>query len=114
MKPAPYHAAVILLFCAFVSGSAGAACFLPAAAQSSISHCHQPARHQESPQPANYKCCASGRLPALITGVFSPRPAVLIQRVTGNLPVEEANWLCDALTLAVSSSSPPGILPLRI
>jgi hypothetical protein len=94
--------------------AAGASCLMPAAsAHSSMAACH-PVKTPSHPHPVDSRCCVS-RLPsALLTSVFSPRPA-LPTLEPGAMQVLVAAQDRDAFpALIAPSGGPPGVLILRI
>jgi len=121
----------IALLGTMVAAGAGTVCMLPAMAQhvassvsstsSSISapasapvtRCHSP-RVPSHPQSADYRCCVGGHSSALLTRIFSSRPALppLKLSVTNMfVAAGDADVLANASPL---SDSPPGIFILRI
>ena len=97
-----------------VAAGAGTICLLPAStAHSHMAGCHS-APAPFHPQPADYRCCLTRHPLALLTNVFSPRPA-------SHRPAAEAiDFLAaarasDGFSSAITpSGSPPDTLILRI
>jgi hypothetical protein len=66
------------------------------------------------PQPADYRCCLTRHPSALLTNIFSPRPALQALEA-GIIHVMAAASDGDAFpAVIVPSGVPPGVATLRI
>jgi len=104
----------VALLSTMVAAAAGTMCLLPtSAAHSPAAGCH-PAGVPATPQPADYRCCASRHPSALLTGIFSLRPALqALEADTVHVLVAVSDRDASPTALA-GSSGPPGTLILRL
>ena len=98
---------------AIVAAGVGAMCLMPAMAQhSSMAACHSTPK-PSPPKHSEYRCCVNRDASALVTSLFSLRPAV------GRFEADTIQLLVAGDRVASSitqdhSSSPPPVLILRI
>jgi len=82
-----------------------------------MGECHSgrtPARVPSHPQPADYRCCVKGDPAALLTNVFSPRPALQALKADA-IPVLGAAGRGVGFPSSIDpTGGPPGVLILRI
>ena len=98
---------------AILAAAVGAMCLMPAMAQhSSMAACHS-APAPSPTQHADYRCCVNRHPSALVTSLFSLRPAVgPFEPDTIHILV--ASDLVASPIMQAHSSSPPPVLILRI
>jgi hypothetical protein len=84
--------------------------------QPKLPPCQRHMPEQPSRVPVSYQCCVNGHHAAIPQATFSPRPLLaLFSKSHGGENFSLACALAaDFSTVAVPSSSPPGIAPLRI
>ena len=98
---------------AIVAAGLGAMCLMPAMAQrSSMVACHS--APESSPlQHSEYRCCVNRHSSALVTSLFSLRPAVG-RFEPDTIQIQVASDLVASSITQAHSSSPPPVLILRI
>ena len=84
--------------------------------QPKLPPCHGHTPEQPSRVPVSYQCCVNGHHAAIPQATFSARPLLaLFSTSHGGEDFSLASALAaDFSTVVAPSSSPPGLLPLRI
>lgn len=104
----------IALLNTMVAAGAGTMCLWPAlAAHSPAAGCHS-SQVPSPPQPADYRCCMGGYSSALLTNIFSPRPALQTVEAGAIHALVAANEADGFAAPFTPINGPPGFLILRI
>jgi len=104
----------IALLATMVAAGAGATCLLSVSAAPARSPGCHPARVPSQPQPGDYRCCVSLHPSALLTSIFTPRPALQPFLADAIDPLVTA---CESRAFpseVAPSGGPPGFTTLRI
>ncbi|HUJ96109.1 MAG TPA: hypothetical protein VLW84_12635 [Terriglobales bacterium] len=77
--------------------------------------CHEHGQLPSNPQPLSYDCCRTGHNTAILQEIPGPRAAlVVVARTTETEFALPAVSPFDLMDVALATSPPPGLTPLRI